>query len=131
VTKDYTHSGPDDSKSSSRDYAVHPRSQLPGQGRGVEFVPRFRSDDAGADSAKTLRDYIETVIRRRRVALALFIAIFLVSALYTFTRSPLFSSVAIIEFEDKKPKQEDRVYGSPEYDQHKGYLATQLEILKS
>ena len=128
---DSTHSGPDDSKSSSRDYAVNPRSQLPGQGRGETFVPRFRSDDTDADSAKTLRDYIEITIRRRWVVLAVFIAIFLVSAVYTFSRTPIFSSVATIEFEEKKPKQEDRVYGNPEYDQYKGYLATQLELLKS
>ena len=82
---DSTHSGPDDSKSSSRDYAVNPRSQLPGQGRGETFVPRFRSDDTDADSAKTLRDYIEITIRRRWVVLAVFIAIFLVSAVYTFS----------------------------------------------
>lgn len=38
-----------------------------------------------------------------------------------------------LELEEKSSriKDKDSVYGQPEYDQFKGYLATQLEILKS
>jgi polysaccharide biosynthesis transport protein len=128
---DSTYSGPDDSTFANRSHAGRPQPQPPGRSRGETFVPRSRSDDLDVDSEKTLRDYIEIVIRRRWAFIAVFIAIFLIAAVYTFSVTPLFNSVATIEFEEKKPKQEDRVYGNPEYDQYKGYLATQLEILKS
>jgi polysaccharide biosynthesis transport protein len=128
---DPTHSGPDDSTFVNRNHAGRPQPQAPGKSRRETFVPHVSLDTVDVDSEKTLRDYIEIVIRRRWVVLAVFVAIFLVAVAYTFSVTPLFNSVATIEFEEKKPKQEDRVYGNPEYDQYKGYLATQLEILKS
>ena len=94
-------------------------------------MQHLRSDDRDGDSGKTLRDYIEVIVRRRWAVFIVFVVIFLIAVVYTFSVTPLFSSVATIEFEEKKPKQEDRVYGNPEYDQYKGYLATQLELLKS
>ena len=48
------------------------------------------------------------------------------------TRTPLYTSVATVELEEKgKVKDKDSVYSQPAYDQFKGYLATQLEVLKS
>ena len=101
---------------SNRDRPEHRLSLPPGRGGLGTFAQHIR-DDSDGDSGKTLRDYIEVIIRRRWLVLATFIGIFLIAAAYTFTTTPLFNSVAIIEFEEKKPKQEDKVYGNPEDDQ--------------
>jgi hypothetical protein len=124
---DSRYSGPRDPKSLNSRHEGHPRPQASSAGGDSAFVQHLRSDDRDGDSGKTLRDYIEVIVRRRWVAFIVFVLIFLIAAAYTFSVTPLFSSVATIEFEEKKPKQEDRVYGNPEYDQYKGYLATQLQ----
>ena len=128
---DSRHSGPHDPKSLNSHHEGHPRSQVSSRGGQGTFVQHPSSDDRDGDSGKTLRDYIEVIVRRRWAVFIAFVVIFLIAVAYTFAVTPLFSSVATIEFEEKKPKQEDRVYGNPEYDQYKGYLATQLELLKS
>ncbi len=131
MTIDSTGSGLRELQSSNRDTAGHRFSRPLSQGPEGTSAQQQRRDELDYDSGKTLRNYIEIIIRRRWAALVVFVAIFSMAAAYTFTVTPLFNAVATIEFEEKKPKQEDRVYGNPEYDQYKGYLATQLEILKS
>ena len=112
---DGPYNGPDDSRSSSidagRDRLARPLSPGPG---GMSSQ-QWSYNDIGDDSNPTLRDYIGIVIRRRWAALAAFVVIISISVAYTFTAKPLYRSAATIEFQQKKPKQDDRVYGSPEY----------------
>ncbi|MGB6066789.1 MAG: polysaccharide biosynthesis tyrosine autokinase [Desulfomonilaceae bacterium] len=128
---DAPYNGPDDSRSSIIDTEGSGYARPLGPSTGNMYSQQWGSNDIGDDSAISLRDYIGVVIRRKWVALAAFVVIISISIAYTYTATPVYRSVATLEFEQKKPKQEDRVYGSPDYDQYKGYLATQLEILKS
>jgi polysaccharide biosynthesis transport protein len=94
---------------------------------GREFVDNLTG------SEKTLRDYVDVLLRRGWVVVTVFVIVVLISVAYTFTRTPLYTAVASVELEEKssKAKDKDSLYSQPEYDQFKGYLATQLEILKS
>jgi polysaccharide biosynthesis transport protein len=89
--------------------------------------------DILAVSQKNLRDYVDVILRRGWVAAIVFVFVVLITVAYTLTRTPLYTSVASLEIEENssKIKDKDSVYGQPQYDQFKGYLATQLEILKS
>ena len=84
-------------------------------------------------SEKNLRDYVDVVLRRAWVVIVVFILAVLIATIYAWTRTPFYRSIATVELEEKssKVKDKDSVYGSPEYDQFKGYSATQIEILKS
>jgi len=86
-----------------------------------------------SDSEKTLQDYLDIVLRRIWVVAAIFAIVIVITVVYVFTRTPLYTSVATVELEEKSAKSRDKdsVYGTPEYDQFKGYLSTQVEILKS
>lgn len=86
-----------------------------------------------ANSEKTLQDYIDIILRRIWIVAAIFVVAMLITVVYVFTRTPLYTSVATIELEEKgsKTRDKDSVYGAAEYDQFKGYLSTQVEILKS
>jgi polysaccharide biosynthesis transport protein len=86
-----------------------------------------------SDSEKTLQDYIDVILRRIWVVAAILAIVVVITVVYVFTRTPLYTSVATIELEEKSSKSRDKdsVYGTPEYDQFKGYLSTQVEILKS
>lgn len=89
--------------------------------------------DSGGYSEKTLRDYLDILVRRISVVLTVLIITAIVSVVYAVTRPPLYTSIATIEFDEKKPKSDDRlVTGSgAEYELFRNYLATQMEILKS
>jgi capsular exopolysaccharide synthesis family protein len=70
-------------------------------------------------------------LRRKKIVLATLLSCLAISVAYVFLCTPLFRSVSTLEFEEKKSKSTESLYGSPEYDQYKAYLATQLEVLKS
>jgi capsular exopolysaccharide synthesis family protein len=104
--------------------------QSPHQFGERPYVPHHEPDSMDGALGETLGDYIGIVIRRKLVVLAVFAFIFILAAGYTFTCTRYFTSVATLQFEEKKPK-EDSVLAKPEYEQYKGYLATQLELLQS
>ncbi|MGB6065990.1 MAG: polysaccharide biosynthesis tyrosine autokinase [Desulfomonilaceae bacterium] len=108
-----------------------PLYQGPHQSGERPYVPYQESDSMFGESGETLRDYIAVVLRRKLIVLSVFVVIFSLVVGYTATCTRYFTSVAVLEFEEKKPKQQESVLAKPEYDQYKGYLATQLEILKS
>jgi capsular exopolysaccharide synthesis family protein len=56
-----------------------------------------------------------------------------VTLIYVIHCAPLYTSVATVKVQDKSPKSDDKdsLYGTPQYDQFKGYLSTQIEVLKS
>lgn len=86
-----------------------------------------------SDSEKTLQDYLDVILRRIWIVAIIFVLILVITTIYAFTVTPLYTSTASVELEEKssKFKDKDSVYGTPEYDQFKGYLSTQIEILKS
>ncbi|HTY23042.1 MAG TPA: Wzz/FepE/Etk N-terminal domain-containing protein, partial [Desulfomonilaceae bacterium] len=90
-------------------------------------------DDKLIGSEGNLQDYVDVVLRRGRVVAVVFITIVSVVATYTWTCTPFYTAEARLVLEEKSPttKDKDRMYGQPEYDQYKGYLATQIEMLKS
>ncbi len=79
------------------------------------YVPCHEPDTVDGESGETLRDYIGIAIRRKAVVLAVFAVIFSLVVGYTCTCTRYFTSVATVEFEEKKPKQEDSVLAKPEY----------------
>ena len=89
--------------------------------------------DNSTASEKGLRDYTEVVLRRIWTVIAVFCVAILIAAIYAWTRTPHYTSTATVELEERSAGSKDKegLIGRPDYDQFKGYLATQLEILKS
>jgi len=89
--------------------------------------------DLGGHSEKTLRDYLDILIRRIWIVGTVLIAATIISLIYAVTCTPLYPSTSTIEFDEKKPKSDDRFAtgAGAEYDLFRNYLATQMEILKS
>jgi polysaccharide biosynthesis transport protein len=79
----------------------------------------------------SFRHYVDLLVRRKKIVLATLLACLAISVIYAWGCTPLYRSVSSLEFEEKKAKADDRLYGSLEYDQYKAYLATQMEVLKS
>jgi polysaccharide biosynthesis transport protein len=84
-------------------------------------------------SETSLYDYCDLVLRRIWVVVATFGIAVTITLIYVFSCTPLFTSVATVKIQEKGAKagDKDNVYGSPQYDQFKGYLSTHVEILKS
>jgi capsular exopolysaccharide synthesis family protein len=92
--------------------------------------PPNAGDDGFADSNRSLKDYLD-IILRRRVAVIIFLALSVcVSVAYAFLATPLYTSVARIEIIDKKEKSEKRLSAEEAIDT-KPFMMTQVEILKS
>jgi succinoglycan biosynthesis transport protein ExoP len=104
--------------------------ELPKWQAGTSTYSRGHQSPDG-DFQISFRHYVELLVRRRRIVVASLLACLVVSIIYAWGATPLYRSVAALEFEEKKAKFDDRLYGSPEYDQYKPYLATQMEVLKS
>jgi polysaccharide biosynthesis transport protein len=82
---------------------------------------------------KTMQQYASILLRRRWIVVAVFVVIFAGTLIYTFSRIPMYRSVAVLEIEGKKgPTQTERLAeDSPQYDDFARYLATQRKILES
>lgn len=83
------------------------------------------------DRVHPLRDYWQTVKRHRWLILICVIMLLVGSLLFTFTRTPLYTSQTVILIERKPPqvlKEKDALSESVEYAE---YYKTQYEILKS
>ena len=63
---------------------------------GREFVDNLTG------SEKTLRDYVDVLLRRGWVVVTVFVIVVLISVAYTFTRTPLYTAVASVELERKE-----------------------------
>jgi len=83
------------------------------------------------DRIHPLRDYWQTVKRHCWLIIVCVITLLVGSVLYTFTRTPLYTSQTVILIERKPPqvlKEKDALSESVEYAE---YYKTQYEILKS
>lgn len=84
-------------------------------------------------SEMSLRDYCDVVLTRIWIVAATFVIAVTITVIYVFSSTPVFTSVSTVKIQEKSAKaaDKDNVYGSPQYDQFKGYVSTQIEILKS
>jgi polysaccharide biosynthesis transport protein len=103
----------------------------PTQSRG--YWDAHKDRDSDSFSEKNLRNYLDVLVRRIWVVFAVLIIAALISVIFAVTRTPVYTSVATIEFDEKKPKSDDRLASGSgaEYDLFRNYLSTQMEILKS
>ncbi|MDR3604257.1 MAG: polysaccharide biosynthesis tyrosine autokinase [Syntrophaceae bacterium] len=107
----------------SRDQSVSPMGYQPGE-------RAYGQEDNYSDSNRSFKDYVD-IILRRRVAVIIFLAASLViSILYCFSATPLYTSKARLEVLDKKEKTEKKLSGEEAVDT-RSYMSTQIEILKS
>lgn len=92
--------------------------------------PPYAGDEGFADSNRSLKDYLD-IILRRRVAVIVFLALSVcVSVAYALLATPLYTSTARLEVLDKKEKSEKRLSAEDAIDT-KPFMMTQIEILKS
>jgi capsular exopolysaccharide synthesis family protein len=66
-----------------------------------------------------------------RILLAVLALTVVISVVYAWTATPQYTATATIEIEESKSRKEDRLYGSPEYQEYRSYVASQLELLRS
>jgi tyrosine-protein kinase Etk/Wzc len=66
----------------------------------------FQSPSAAANQPEEvhLQDYINVILRRRKLFVAVFFAVFLGVALYTFTMKPVYQATATLHLKDDKAK---------------------------
>lgn len=109
------------------------QSQLPGV-RAIQdrFAQPRPLKDPLNDSAPSLRDYMEIVLRHSRLVFALFVCVLLASMLYAFTKTPIFVSTATIELEQQlTDRPTESGYDNRVYSDYMSYFLTQKEILTS
>ncbi|MFA6224406.1 MAG: Wzz/FepE/Etk N-terminal domain-containing protein [Desulfomonilaceae bacterium] len=96
------------------------------QGPGVSGYGQADDPDG---STKNFKDYLDVIIRRRMAVLLFLVVAVIVTILYLFYATPLYTSVARLEIIDKKDKSEKRLTG--EDVDPRANTSTQIEILKS
>jgi len=106
-------------------------SQSDGSDLSIFRVAQSRPVHAEMSSQRILGDYIEIIIGKKKIFLAVLALALLLSAIYAWTRTPLYTATATIEIEESRSKNEAKLYGSPEYQEYKSFLGSQLELLKS
>jgi polysaccharide biosynthesis transport protein len=105
----------------------HPRmpsgSQLP---RGVGY------QDYDEEPEKTLKDYIRVIFKRKRAIAIVFLTVVALTAVYTFTRVPVYRAAATLEFDKESTNSINNIGESlaPNWTQAE-FFATQSGILKS
>ncbi|MDQ7783706.1 MAG: polysaccharide biosynthesis tyrosine autokinase [Desulfomonilaceae bacterium] len=119
----------------------HPTRHLAGDGQ--MGAPGFREDryrfasrpldDPLNDNVQSIRDYLDIVLRHRRLVVLVFLCALVGSIVYALAKTPIFTSSATIELEQqqtdrggKESMYEDRVYSD-----YMAYFLTQKEILTS
>lgn len=96
------------------------------QGQG--FSPYGQSDDS-VDSSKNFKDYLDVILRRRLAIILFLIVSIVITVIYLFSATPLYTSIARLEVIEKKEKSEKRLTG--EDVDPRANTSTQIEILKS
>ena len=90
----------------SRDQSVPPMGYQPSpyvfQGQPGERP--YGSGDNFSDSNRSFRDFLDIILRRRAAVLIFLAASLVISILYCFLATPLYTSKARLELIDKKEK---------------------------
>lgn len=88
--------------------------------------------DEFLDSGKTLKDYIDVVLRRRVAVMICLLVSVIITVGYLYWAIPLYTSNARIEVLDKQSKSEKRVTGDDTAgDSRTSVMSTEMEILVS
>lgn len=83
------------------------------------------------ETADPLHEAVDILLRRKWIAVAVFLVVMLASLLYIRFAPPVFTSEATIEFDERKTMKEDRFRSGPDHRDIKPYVNTQIEVLKS
>ena len=109
------------------------RTALPG-GRVTQdhSVPPPPLPDPLTDEVQSLTDYLDVVMRHRRLVLAVFICAVVAAIVYAFNATPIFTSNAVIELEQQKTdRNKESLYEDQAYSNYQSYFLTQKGILTS
>jgi capsular exopolysaccharide synthesis family protein len=90
----------------------------------------YGPEDNYSDSNRSFKDYLDIILRRRVAVLIFLAASVIISILYCFLATPLYTSKARLEVLDKKEKTEKKLSGEEAVDT-RSYMSTQIEIVKS
>ncbi len=92
----------------------------------------FHFQEFDEQPEKSLKDYIQIIVKRRRAILIVFLAVVSLTAAYTFTRVPIYRASATLEFEKEASNSINTLGESlaPNWAQAE-FFATQSGILKS
>ncbi|MBI5251631.1 MAG: polysaccharide biosynthesis tyrosine autokinase [Desulfomonile tiedjei] len=105
----------------------HPRMvSEPQSPRGTEY------HDYDEEPEKTIKDYIRVIYKRKRIVAIVFLAVVALTAVYTFTRVPIYRATATLEFDKENANSINNIGESlaPNWTQAE-FFATQSGILKS
>ncbi|MGC8659029.1 MAG: GumC family protein [Desulfomonilaceae bacterium] len=93
-------------------------------GRAIGPDPNF------PDSNRSFKDYLDIILRRRVAVIVFLAASVVISVLYCFVATPLYTSKARLEVLDKKEKTDQKLSAEEAVDT-RSYMSTQVEIFKS
>ncbi len=116
----------------TRGFQLHPGGRFSGAPVPPErFVPAPLSDPLN-ENVQSLSDYLEIVLRYNRLILVVFSCAVVVSIVYAFSKTPIFTSIAKIELEQQQANpSKESMYDNPAYSDYQSYFLTQKEILTS
>lgn len=109
----------------------HPRMPA-----GSQFSRGAGYQDYDEEPEKTLKDYIRVIFKRKRAIAIVFLSVVILTAIYTFTRVPVYRASATLEFAKENTNSINNIGESlseslaPTSTQAE-FFATQSEILKS
>lgn len=94
--------------------------------RGSEYF------DYEEEPEKTLKDYIRVIFKRKRIIAIVFLSVVTLTAIYTYTRIPVYRATATLEFDKENSNSINNIGESlaPNWTQAE-FFATQSGILKS
>lgn len=91
---------------------------------------QYGSNDNFSDSNRSFKDYLDIILRRRAAVIIFLAASLIISILYCFLATPLYTSKGRLEVLDRKEKTEQKLSAEEVIDT-RSYMSTQIEILKS
>ena len=118
--------------SSVRQFPGARRQEVPGTHATPHRFPSQSLNDPFNDDVQSLTDYLEIVLRYSRLIVGVVLCALVVSIVYAYSRTPIFTSLAKIELEQQQPERsKDHMYDNPTYTDYQSYFLTQKEILTS
>ena len=91
--------------------------------------PLGSGQDSFDDSSRSIKDYLDVILRRRKAVIIFLALSIIISVTYAFMATPLYTSVARLEVIEKIEKSEKRLTGEDVDPRSK--TSTQIEIIKS
>lgn len=95
------------------------------------LLAAMREAHFGSEAKKSLSDYLAVVIEQKRLVVIIFLACTITASIYAMIASPVYTSSALIEIEERRPQLKEKMIASQDYVEITRYLETQTEILRS